>query len=234
MALNQTLRLAPLRHAVFALATLVGLGALGGCGQSMNGDDSNKVNGSVHVAAGKAPDVAETVNGAVDIDPNAVVTAATTVNGSIHLGSHAAAQSVTTVNGSITLDAGARVSGAVATVNGGITLRDDADVAGSLQNVNGNIALAVAHVAGGIKTVDGNIDIRGGSRVEHGILVQKPASEFFHLGGEVPRIIIGPGATVQGELRFERPVQLYVSDRATIGPVVGTTATTFTGDAPPG
>jgi hypothetical protein len=49
----------------------------------------------------------------------------------------------------------------------------------------------------------------------------------------VPRIVIGPGATIEGELRFERVVQLYVSDRATIGPVVGATAIRFSGDAPP-
>jgi hypothetical protein len=42
-----------------------------------------------------------------------------------------------------------------------------------------------------------------------------------------------PGGTVDGDLRFERPVQLYVSDRATVGPVVGTTAVRIAGDAPP-
>jgi hypothetical protein len=43
----------------------------------------------------------------------------------------------------------------------------------------------------------------------------------------------GPGSTVDGDLRFERPVQLYVSDRATVGPVAGATAVRFAGDAPP-
>jgi len=50
---------------------------------------------------------------------------------------------------------------------------------------------------------------------------------------QVPRIVIGPGATVQGDLRFERTVQLYVSDKATIGTVTGATAIAFSGDAPP-
>jgi hypothetical protein len=49
----------------------------------------------------------------------------------------------------------------------------------------------------------------------------------------VPRIVIGPGATVQGELRFERTVQLYVSDKATIGTVTGATAIPFSGEPPP-
>jgi hypothetical protein len=51
---------------------------------------------------------------------------------------------------------------------------------------------------------------------------------------DVPRIVVGPGATVEGELRFDHPVQLFVSDRATIGQFVGATATTFSGDSPPG
>jgi hypothetical protein len=38
---------------------------------------------------------------------------------------------------------------------------------------------------------------------------------------------------VQGDLRFERKVRLYVSDKATIGTVTGATAMTFSGDTPP-
>jgi len=49
----------------------------------------------------------------------------------------------------------------------------------------------------------------------------------------IPRIVIGPGATVQGDLHFERTVQLFVSDKATIGPVSGATPVPFTGDSPP-
>jgi len=48
-----------------------------------------------------------------------------------------------------------------------------------------------------------------------------------------PRIVIGPGATVQGDLRFERTVRLFVSDKATIGPVTGATPIPFSGDIPP-
>jgi hypothetical protein len=42
-----------------------------------------------------------------------------------------------------------------------------------------------------------------------------------------------PSSTVDGDLRFNRPVHLYVSDRATVGSVVGATAVRFAGDAPP-
>ena len=46
-------------------------------------------------------------------------------------------------------------------------------------------------------------------------------------------IEIGPGASVQGPLRFEGGVKRYVSDRATIGPVTGATPIPFSGDTPP-
>jgi hypothetical protein len=215
---------------LLSLVLFAFLATVSGCGEG--GDESNKVNGSVHITAGKAAGIAETVNGGIEIDPNAVVTTAKTVNGGIDLGAHATADSLTTVNGSITLNEGARVAQGVESVNGSLILRTGADVAGSLENVNGKIELVDAHAGGGIKTVNGSISITGNSRVERGIQVQKPSGEWFHFGNEVPRIVIGPGATVLGELRFEREVKLYVSNRATIGPVVGATAIEFSGNAP--
>ena len=212
---------------------LVGLFAfISGCSGD-DGDRSQKVNGSVHIAAGKPAAVAETVNGSIDIDDNAAVTSASTVNGKIHLGTHGTADSLNTVNGNITLGAGAHVSKGVEVVNGGVALRDGAEVLGAVGNVNGKIELTAAHIGGGIKTVNGNIAIFGASRVEGGILVEKTSGQLIHFGNDVPRIEIGPGATVQGELRFEREVKLYVSDRASIGTVTGATPIPFTGDTPP-
>jgi cytoskeletal protein CcmA (bactofilin family) len=214
-------------------ALLASLAAVAGCDISTNGTDSNKVNGSVHILAGTVPGVAETVNGSIEIDPNAAVTAAKTVNGGIRLGAHATAESLDNVNGNITLDDGARVAGRAESVNGAMTLRSGAEVMGSLENVNGRIELTAAHVAGGIKTADGNIVINGNSHVEHGILVQQH-HELIHFGDDTPRIVIGPGSTVEGELHFERQVKLYVSDRAVVGAVVGATPIPFSGDAPTG
>jgi hypothetical protein len=81
--------------------------------------------------------------------------------------------------------------------------------------------------------VGGNISLSGNSRVEGGILVEKSSGGLFHFGNTVPRIVIGPGAVVQGELHFEREVKLYVSDHATVGPVSGATSISFSGDKPP-
>jgi hypothetical protein len=202
------------------------------CGIPSGGDASHKINGSVHVEAGTPPGSAETVNGSVHIDPNAAVTNAATVNGSIHVGAHATANSLKTVNGSITLDPGVRVAGIVEAVNGGLSLHEGVEVVGALKNVAGRIELNGAHVAGGITTVAGDISVLGSSRVEGGIVVQKSRTDLVRIS-DIPRIVIGPGASVQGDLRFERDVHLYVSDKATVGPVTGATAVSFTGDSPP-
>jgi DUF4097 and DUF4098 domain-containing protein YvlB len=202
------------------------------CG-SDDGDSSTKVNGSIHVAAGQQPGAVTTVNGSIQIDDGATVTSATTVNGSVRLGDHTSATSLNSVNGSITLGSDAHVSGGVSSVNGALTLKQGSEVAGTLSNVNGKISLADAHAAAGIKTVNGSIDILGASHVEGGIRIEKGGSGLLNFGNNVPRIVIGPGATVQGDLKFERNVQLYVSDKATIGNVTGATPIPFSGDAPP-
>jgi hypothetical protein len=206
---------------------------LPGCGNSINDNESTKVNGSIHVSEGQQPGAVATVNGSILIDDNAVVTSATTVNGTVRLGAHATAASLNSVNGSISLRPAAHVSGSASSVNGDLNLADGAEVSGALSNVNGMITLTGAHVAGGIKTVNGSMDIVGASHVEGGILVQKPSSELLQMTRDTPRIVIGPGATVQGELRFERTVRLFVSDKATIGAVTGATAVPFTGERPP-
>lgn len=205
--------------------------ALSGCDISVDGDGSTKVNGSVHIPAGKAAEEARTVNGSIHIDDNAAVTSAGTINGSVRLGAHATATSAKTVNGAISLGDGAHVSGNAGSVNGDLILASGAEVSGALSNVNGKIELNSAHVGGGIKTISGSISISGASHVEGGILVEKPNSTLFN--SEDPVIVIGPGAVVKGDLRFERKVKLYVSDKATIGTVTGATAIAFSGDNPP-
>jgi cytoskeletal protein CcmA (bactofilin family) len=206
---------------------------LSACDDSFDSDGSHSVNGSLHVAAGKEASDVTTVNGSIRIDDNAAVLSAATVNGSIHVGAHATAASLRTVNGSISLGDGVRVSGGAGSVNGDLTLGDGADVSGSLGNVNGKISVTAAHVSGGISTVSGDIKIMGASRVEGGILVKRQSGFGFTFGEDIPRIVIGPGATVQGDLRFERKVRLFVSDKATIGSVTGATPVPFTGDSPP-
>jgi hypothetical protein len=219
-----------LARAGSALALLAAAAALGGC-HSGDGNDNLAINGSIHVPAGQAPNSVATVNGQIVIDSDATVTSATTVNGDIKAGTRVKAKSMTTVNGSIDLGNGDQVNGWVTTINGSITLANGSDVSGAVTNVTGSIDLTNAHVGGGIRTANGNINILGQSRVQGGILVEA-ATVAAPGSGNTPRIVIGPNADVQGQLRFERAVQLYVSDQATIGPVTGATPIRFSGDEP--
>jgi len=199
-----------------------------------DGADISSVNGSIHVPAGMKRGSVGTVNGTIRVDDAATVAQAHTVNGDIRVGAHATSESLKSVNGSITVGAGAHVNEQVTTVNGSLTIRDAAQIGGAVTSVNGSIALSAAHVAGGIESVDGDINVGSNSRIEGGILMRKPHYGLIHWEGSPPRVVIGPGTIVQGDLKFERAVSLYVSDRATIGPVIGATAVRFSGDTPPG
>jgi DUF4097 and DUF4098 domain-containing protein YvlB len=228
------------RYLAIALVALLGsAGCVNASGDdAANADvtagdgDTHSINGSIEVPHGAKRGEVTSVNGAIRVDDDATVSAAHTVNGDIRVGTHATADSVHTVNGAITLGAGARVNATVTTVNGALALHDDAQVAGAVKSVNGDITLTAAHVGGGLETVNGDISLRGTSRIEGGILVRKPEFSLFHWESSGPRIVIGPGATVAGSLRFEREVRLYVSDRATIGPVTGATPIRFAGESP--
>lgn len=210
-----------------------GSGAFFGNGDvTANAEGGHTINGSVRVPTGEKSGDLATVNGAIHIGDKASVDSAGTVNGSIDVGSHALVDSLKTVNGSISLDDDARVTKSVTAVNGSLTLRSGAEVDGALTNVNGTIRLNGAHVEGGIRTTGGDIYIEGASHVEGGILVQRPQSDSWFRETQPPRVVIGPGSVVQGELRFERKVELYVSDKATIGPVVGATPVRYSGEGP--
>jgi hypothetical protein len=210
----------------------------------------SKVNGSVHVSAGEsagnvstvnggvtieegatAGDV-ETVNGSINIARNVTVQDVETVNGGITLGSGAKAARIETVNGTLRLGEGVQVGGDVSAVNGSAQLEKGADIRGELSNVNGKMTLTAAHVGGGLHTVNGDITVGADSRVEGGILVEKPNMSWFSRSRRDPRIVIGPRAVVAGTLKFEHDVELLVSDRAKIGPVEGAKPTTFSGDEP--
>jgi hypothetical protein len=194
--------------------------------------DASTVNGSVTIEEGATAADVDTVNGSITIERNATVQKVDSVNGGVSLGADAKAASVETVNGTLKLAEGAQISGDVSAVNGSAQLAKGADIKGKLSNVNGKMTINAAHVGGGLKTVNGDILVGADSRIEGGILVEKPNMNWFSHKGRPPRIVIGPGAVVEGKLRFEHEVELLVSDRAKIGTVEGATAVTFSGDSP--
>ena len=195
--------------------------------------DIDKVNGSIHVPDNSTAGKLSTVNGGIRIGAGAHARSVETVNGGVDVGHDATVDSLETVNGGLRVGEKVKVAKTAETVNGSITLDNGVDVAGKLSNVNGGIRLDNAHVGGGIETVSGDIDVGANSRVEGGILVEADHSWFRIGSGRLPRIVIGPHATVQGKLTFKRDVELYVSDSATVGEIEGAKPVKFSGDKPP-
>jgi hypothetical protein len=118
------------------------------------------------------------------------------------------------------------------TVNGRISLDKRTQVGGDLETVNGHLLLEEARIGGQLRTVNGDITVGANSRVHRGILVEKGKGWGMGAHRNVPTIVIGPHAVVEGTLRFAREVKLYVSSTATIGPVEGATPVRFDGSSP--
>ncbi len=196
----------------------------------------SRVNANIQVAESEHTGDLSTVNGSIEIGAHAQVGKTTTVNGSIRLGEGATATSLSTVNGSIHAAAQARVMGRVITVNGSIQLAPKTQVTGQVSNVNGAIILDGAHVGGSLETTSGNITLKNAALVAGGIRVQANHDWFtswFSAFRKKPRVVIGPGSTVRGTLRFERSVELYISKQARVGPIEGAKAVYFEGASPP-
>ena len=193
-------------------------------------NDTSKVNGSISVEDGQSAGALDTVNGSIRVGDNATITTAGTVNGSITLGNDVNARSLDTVNGAITVGSRTNISGDIDAVNGRVSLAEGVDVQGKVENVNGEIRLTAAHVAGHIRTTSGDIRIGADSRVDGGILIEKPG--WFFGNSKTPRVVIGPRAVVGGTLEFRRDVELFVSETAAVGKITGATAKRFSGDNP--
>ena len=195
------------------------------------GIDVDKVNGSIHIESDQQAGDLSTVNGGIRVDTGGSAQKVSTVNGGIELGDHVSVDTVETVNGGIELGQDARVAREVEAVNGSIRLAQGAEVGGRASNVNGRITLDAAHIGGGIETISGDVEIGANSRVEGGLLVDKPHG-FSWGKSKNPRVVIGPHAVVDGTLEFRRDVDLYVSDTAKVGTITGATANKFSGDHP--
>jgi DUF4097 and DUF4098 domain-containing protein YvlB len=199
-----------------------------------DGKDVDKVNGSITASAGQAWGALTTVNGSIHVDDGATTGNAETVNGSIKVGDNARTGDLETVNGGIRLGHDVQ-AGDLTTVNGSIFADHGDRLAKDIETVNGSIGLVHTELAGGIRTVTGDITVGVNSHVHGGIHVDKQQHGWsIHLNKQrPPRIIVGPGATVDGPLVFEREVVLYVHDSARIGPVSGAKVLHFSGDHAP-
>jgi hypothetical protein len=188
---------------------------------------------SIRLAADVEAGNLHTLHGAIRIGERSKVGDVKTVDGAVVLAKGSRANSVRSLDGTVQLEEDAKIVHRVSTAGGSIVLDDHADVAGRVSTADGEIRLKNAHVGGGIVTRRGNINVGSGSRVENGIRVKRSFCLCINAGlFSNPRVVIGPGAVVQGPLVFERKVTLYVSDTATIGDVVGATSVRFSGLSP--
>ena len=149
------------------------------------------------------------------------------------LSAHADERDVSKVNSGIDVEAGSQY-GSLDTVNGGIFVARGGTIGGNVETVNGAIGLVDTDVSGGIETVNGDVTVGVGSYVRGGLHYSKQNRPFISIGKRrIPRVIIGPNARVDGPLRFEREVVLYVHSTARTGAITGATAIRFDTPTPP-
>jgi len=191
------------------------------------GNDISKVNGSITAQAGQNHGDLSTVNGSITVEDNATTGSVEAVNGSLKIGDGARTGGIETVNGGIRAGSKVQVDGDVETVNGPIFLDRGSRVREGVSTVNGAIGLVGTEVGGGIETVNGDITVGVDSHVRGGLKVEKPKGNFNIERKRPPRIVVGPNATIDGPLVFEREVVLHVHRTAKIGPVTGATARPF-------
>lgn len=179
------------------------------------------VNGSITVGSGATvTGKLETVNGAIRIDKDAVIEDAETVNGSIKIASGVKAEDIEGVNGAIRIGENVTIKGEISVVNGKIAVDDGSSVGGDVSNVNGEIMISGAELGGNLTTVNGDVTLDNGARLHGNLTVEKPGG-FRNNNSRKPKIIIGPGARVGGQIVAEREVELYISDTAEVGGVSG-------------
>ncbi len=189
-----------------------------GAGESSAG--ASTVNGKISVGAGATVtgDVSS-VNGSIRIEEGATVADAETVNGGVRVADKVRSQSLSTVNGSINVASDVLVEGAVTAVNGRITIGGGSKVANNLGNVNGEIELEGSEVGGDVSTINGDVELADGAVIMGDLVVEKPGG--WNGSKRTPRVVIGPGSRVEGVIRLEREVKLYISESAEVGGVEG-------------
>jgi DUF4097 and DUF4098 domain-containing protein YvlB len=214
-----------MKVATVATAAIVALLVWAGAGPSLAGNarSVSAINDSVEAQSGQTYDNVTTVNGDVTVRSGATVDSAHTVNGEIVVEKEARVGNVNTVNGSLDIGEGATVAREASTVNGGVEIAKRARVGGTVSTVSGEIELNGAEVGGTVTSVNGDIDLTDGARVRGDLVVKKPHddSNWNKDRGNPVKVHICGTCVVEGDLRFERPVELRVDNGAKIGRVIG-------------
>lgn len=188
----------------------------------------------VHVQRGDMTKSIYVVDGAIELDAQARAHKLSTVDGDITLGRWARASGLRSVDGAIAMAAGASCSGDVRSVDGAIRLDAGARVDGNAETLTGSIEARSALIAGHLETVSGRILLHGATHVDQGIVLALPSPKVHGTDQQrLPLVVIGPGVVVGGPIVAHRGGTLWVSRKASIGPVQGITVQWFDGAAPP-
>lgn len=201
-------------------------------------DGASSVNGSITVGGGAivTGDVS-TVNGTIRVEDSAQIEGAETVNGSLRVGSNVTARGLETVNGGIRVDENSTIDGGVEAVNGKIRLGKGTRVDRGIQNVNGAIEINGAEIGGNLETVNGDVELMDGAVLRGDLIIERPNNWGWNKDKKrKPRVIVGPGSAIEGTIKLEREVELYISESARVGGVSGVMsmddAERFTGNRP--
>ena len=192
------------------------------------GRNLSEVNGEVTASPGETYGTLSTVNGEVHVGRGAIADHAKTVNGEITVEANAKLGEVNTVNGSVEIGDDVTIERTASTVNGSVQIGRRSHVGGDVSTVSGEIELKGAEVGGNLTTRNGDIDLSDGARVRGGILIKKSNDDNWGWKKDKDNLLhvhICSTCVVDGELRFERPVELRVDPGAKIGQVIGDSVT---------
>jgi DUF4097 and DUF4098 domain-containing protein YvlB len=206
----------------FAAAAVLWLAWSGGSPSfASDGNSVTAVNSSVRAEAGQTYGTLSTVNGDVRVGRSAIADEAKTVNGSITIEDDARLGAAHTVNGALNISEGVSIEREAHTVNGDVDMRRRSRVGGDVTTVSGDIELEGAEVGGTLRTHNGDIELSDGARVRGGIHVKKRNSGWSRNHDDPVKVHICSTCVVEGDLRFDRPVELRVDSGAKIGNVIG-------------
>jgi DUF4097 and DUF4098 domain-containing protein YvlB len=194
--------------------------------EASDGRSVTTVNGQVEASEGQTYDTLSTVNGQVRVGRGVTAKEAKTVNGQVLIAENVKLGRASTVNGQLRIGQGSTIEHEASTVNGGVSLAKNARVGGDVSTVSGGIELDGAEVGGSVTTHNGDIELTDGAHVRGDINVKKKNDSGWNWGKDEPiEVRICATCVVDGELRFERPVELYVQPGAKIGKVIGDSVT---------
>lgn len=199
---------------------------------------ATSVNGSITIGADAVvTGGVKTVNGSIRVASGASIENASTVNGGVKIAANVQADDLSTVNGAVKVGESATVDGEIEAVNGSVTVQKGAKIAKSISNVNGKIELSGAEVGGDVSTVTGDVNVVDGSVVMGDLIVEKPSNWGWNdKKNRKPRVVVGPGSTIEGVISLEHEVDLFISATANVGGVSGVMsmndAVRFSGNKP--